>query len=200
MYTKLKESYKKAFGTINNIKKIIIFVALLYLIFFIGSLFYFDYAYKNDTENRGIVKSFEEDYGELPVASSTKFFGIFMEIFLWNSFSMLIIILIGPLFGILPVLIIISASIYHGFAMIFTSQNSGIIIHLLYKYGHGFLEIPAFILSVSLSIVTFFSFFKSNSKMKKIMEVYKQSILVYLFVILPLLLIASLIEAFILSY
>jgi uncharacterized membrane protein SpoIIM required for sporulation len=89
--------------------------------------------------------------------------------------------------------------IYHAFAMIFTAQNQNLLLHILYRYPHGVLEIPAFILSFSMYIMIFITFLKSGGKMKYVIESYRNFLIVYLLIILPLFLIAAFIESLILS-
>lgn len=103
-------------------------------------------------------------------------------------------LIFGILFGILPLILIL----FNGYVLGFVANKtvaiagSGVLIRLL---PHGIFEIPAIILSFGLGLrLGMFIFKKSGQRKKEFMYSFGNSMKTFLYVIIPLLIIAALIE------
>lgn len=119
-------------------------------------------------------------------------FGTILKIFLNNSFVSLLSIISGVILGIFPVLILISNSYMIGFVSEMAIKEAGFFI--LWKLiPHGIFEIPAILISTGLGIKLGFSIFDKRP-LKKFEENLLQSLKTFILIIIPLLIVASIIE------
>lgn len=129
------------------------------------------------------------------LADKTKdmgFFELFAFIFQNNITTAFLGIIFGLFFGIFPLL----ASFFNGYVLGFVAEKatntSGFQV-LLKLLPHGVFEIPALIISLGLGLKLGLFIFVNNKK-KQIVYDLKESLRVFVYVILPLLLIAAVIE------
>jgi stage II sporulation protein M len=99
-------------------------------------------------------------------------------------------IFLGVLFGIFPVLSAIMNGYLLGFVSMMSVGNSGF-LSLFNLLPHGIFELPAIFISLGLGLRLGYSFFKEK---KKIKENLVNSFRIFLLIILPLLIIAGIIE------
>jgi len=121
------------------------------------------------------------------------FFQLFIFIFQNNLLTAFVGLLFGIFLGLFPLLL----SFMNGYVLGFVSrkvveaEGYGILWRLI---PHGIFELPALIISLGLGLRLGMSIFNKNPK-KKFLYNLENSLRVFLFVILPLLLIAALVEA-----
>ncbi len=171
--------------------------------FFTGALFF--YLYPNTAEK--YLQELVDTFSPLLTSLSPIQMGIFL--FINNSLKVLIFILLGVL--TLPTLFFLSINgfvlgyvsffiyIFFGFNNLFTTL-----------FYHGIFEISALIIGSAAGIrigAYFFHKFKKNRGRKSIRSlvvaeksIFKEALRIYLYLILPLLFIAAIIETYIIFY
>ena len=187
----IKKYYKNSWKIIKENRKIILIMASIYVLFFIiGTIYSLNHSsYSFSSED---AKNAYEEYFITTTFKQT-FLGNFQYIFFHNVVANLYGIMTGIVFAIIPVGVIISMGVSN--SMVIISSEYGFWRTLFSFVPHSIFEIPAIILSSSLGVMIFFSIFKSKDKKKDITQAYKNALLVFLLIILPLLLIAGIIEA-----
>jgi len=113
----------------------------------------------------------------------------FFVIFLNNSFTCFIDILSGPLAGIVP---LFSAFVNGGLVGWFVQQEGGIVLVAIIP--HGIFEIPAFLISAAIGLRLGREVFRSRGE-RDLGGEMKMGLWVFLTLILPLLVIAAIIES-----
>jgi len=174
--------------TIIDLKRYLIITICLFVIGL--SIGFWDLLGLNTVVSEVISALFQQFEGSVGVA-------LFFKIFFQNSRATLIIILSGIVLSIFPVCAILFNGIVIGcllssieiFSVITKSQA------VLYMIPHGIFEIPAVILAISLGIKFGLWPYKKN-KLSYIKTSFIRSLKCYILVILPLLLIAGMIETF----
>ncbi len=120
------------------------------------------------------------------------FFQLFIFIFQNNLTTAFIGMLLGLVFGILPLILAVFNGYVIGFVTkIVVSETS--FFSVLRLLPHGIFELPALILSLGLGL-KLATFFMSEDKKKQFKYDLENSLRVFLLAILPLLLIAAVIE------
>ncbi len=113
-------------------------------------------------------------------------------IFLNNAQVALLSILLGILFGIFPLATAITNGYLLGFVARETASLKG--ISILWKLlPHGIFELPAIMLSIGIGMKIGTDIFKDNAKQKLGNDI-KEGLRFFVFVIIPLLLVAGIIE------
>jgi stage II sporulation protein M len=174
--------------TIIDLKRYLIITICLFVIGL--SIGFWDLLGINTVVSEVISTLFQQFEGSVGVA-------LFFKIFFQNSRATLIIILSGIVLSIFPVFAILFNGIVIGcllsnieiFSVITKSQA------VLYMIPHGMFEIPAVILAISLGIKFGLWPYKKN-KLSYMKTSFIRSLQCYILVILPLLLIAGMIETF----
>jgi stage II sporulation protein M len=122
-------------------------------------------------------------------------------IFLNNALKTLVGIILGVLFGIIPVVFLVANGIALGVVFLLSAQSRGALLSLLSIVPHGLLELPAVFLGTSIGLMI------GSHAVKQLFgrvettlggELYR-GLRFFCTVILPLLLIAALVEAFLTS-
>ncbi len=117
----------------------------------------------------------------------------FFVIFLNNSLTCFLDILLGPFAGIFP---IFSAFVNGGIIGWF-AQRQGLYI-LIAIIPHGIFEIPAFLLSTAIGLKLGRELFRHSNERHLLLEL-KRGLRVYFILILPLLLAAAIIESLLIT-
>jgi stage II sporulation protein M len=122
-----------------------------------------------------------------------------IAIFLNNSVKTLIALLLGILFGVVPTVFLLANGVALGVALSLSIQSRGIWHSLLSLLPHGIIELPAVFLGMSIGLllgVHAFKRLRGRSETPVSTEVYL-GVRYFFAVILPLLLLAALVEAFV---
>ncbi len=114
---------------------------------------------------------------------------------LFNNFkSSFLGMILGTFFGVFP----IWASLSNGYVLGFVASNvvaeegASILFRLV---PHGIFELPAIFISLGMGIKLGSCFFKKQKRYERFKENLKKSIKVFLLVVLPLLIVAAIIES-----
>lgn len=171
------------------------FKALLLLFIIAGTLgFITAQQFPMQTE-----QAVEQTMEELSFIKDLGLFDLFLLISSNNVIKAFFMMLLGILWGIIPVLFILLNGYAIGMIVSITLAESGIATILLGTLPHGVLEIPAVVLAASYGVWLGERFVKKLRKETALNIHVKKSIGVFLKIILPLLVIAAFIETFITS-
>jgi class 3 adenylate cyclase/uncharacterized membrane protein SpoIIM required for sporulation len=194
----LKENYIKLFNYIRSNKKIIYLCSVIFAVSFITGIiepnFFIDYQKK-------II-------AELMALSGERFFGFTASIISANIQASILGILFGAILVPTVALLIVNGYIF-GAVTSRALTEVGLEKVLLSILPHSIFEIPAAILSYTLGMaigITAFRYLRDSKKgeRKKVIGViarnYKKAVLAFLLVILPLLLVAGIIEGALFTY
>ncbi|MFA6022935.1 MAG: stage II sporulation protein M [Candidatus Pacearchaeota archaeon] len=179
-----RKNYSKSWKFLKSLKYFI----LLVIILFIGALIV-GFLYQPDYIVDLVKKMVEE------LVENTKGFGFFDM--LWFIFSnncsvAFISIISGCFFGLFPLLTALSNGYVLGFISEKSIGASGILV--LWKlFPHGIFELPAVIIAIALG-VKFGTFAFSKTPALTFKNYFRESIRIFIFVIVPLLVIAAIIE------
>jgi len=126
------------------------------------------------------------------------FFEMFAFIF-ENNFSIAFVsIILGIAFGIFPIFSIILNGYVIGYISNFAVREGGYVA-LLSLFPHGIFEIPAIIISFGLGLKLGMFVFAKNKK-KQFSYDLLNSLRVLVFIVLPLLIIAAIVEALLITF
>ena len=187
----LKKEYKKSWDYIKESKKFIyaiiwVFVAFALIGFFVPfpepiveKIFEFIRNILEQTQGMGL--------GEL-----TSF------IFLNNLKSSFFGLVFGLVLGIYPVLVAVVNGLLIGFVASISVAEEGISV-LWRLLPHGIFELPAVFISLGLGL-KFGTFIFQKNKSESFKKYFLNSLRVFLFVVLPLLIVAAIIESVLIFY
>lgn len=177
-YKSIYENFKLALKDIRKIKNYLIFSIIIFSLFLIIGILYPNF--------------FKEQIIKLINSLIKKTEGMnFIELFIFiagnniqvSFFSMIL----GIFFGILPILTLIVNGYVLGFIINKSITSEGIFI-IWRLFPHGIFEIPAILISISLGI-------KLGINLKDFKKNLKSSLRIFVFIIIPLLIIAGIIES-----
>jgi stage II sporulation protein M len=100
--------------------------------------------------------------------------------------------LLGVVFGIFPLAVAVVNGYLLGFISYYSATQGGLLI-LLRILPHGIFELPAFFLSVGIGLKIGLEVLKKDAK-QRLKRNFKEGFRFFIFVILPMLLIAGIIE------
>ncbi len=142
-----------------------------------------------------ILEEIKKELGPLGDATS---FELFLIIFEQNVFALLLSITLGIFLGIIPCFSVFTNGLILGiiaFEMLSEYSREILLVGIL---PHGIIEIPVLIISSAIGIrigkTVLWKIFKRRGSVKK---EFKQALKFFFYVLLPLLFLAALIEAFI---
>ena len=182
--TFFKKHYSLSWQFIKECKSHILFVLILFLFAFLIALYY------QPPEVVELMKQFIEDL--LQKTEGLNAWQMILFIFNNNLRSSFIVMVAGIFFGIFPVF----TALANGYVLGFVAEKSvaveGLDV-LLRLFPHGIFELPAIILALALG-VRLGTFWFAEEKKKEFIRRLENSLRVFIFIILPLLVIAAIIE------
>ncbi|HIH13635.1 MAG TPA: stage II sporulation protein M [Candidatus Nanoarchaeia archaeon] len=181
----LRESYKESFDYIRYSRKFIYSIIIIFLFF---SLIGFFVPIPPALEAR-ILEFIEELLRKTEGLSQLE---LIKFIFFNNLQSSFVGMLFGIILGIFPVLSTLANGYLLGFVAEKTVKEGGILI-LWRILPHGIFELPALFISLGLGLKLGTFIFKKN-KLKTLGVYLLKSIKVFFFIVIPLLIIAAIIE------
>jgi stage II sporulation protein M len=123
---------------------------------------------------------------------------IMFGIFLNNAFVSLLFLVLGLLFGILPVLFIAFNGYVVGVVAYITAQEKGLLFIFLALLPHGIIELPMVFLSAAIGLRLGHQVFAALiGRPTEIKKEFKEGLSFYFRWILPLLFLAAIVETFI---
>ena len=173
-----------------SIRFYILFVSVL----FIGSIVlgYVGFMSETFSEPLEAIQQLSEDIKDFTqlYPSWIIFLVFFAVLFLNNSFTCFLNIILGPLIGIFPMF----SAFINGGLLGWFAQEEGLIIFLAIV-PHGIFELPAFLLSTAIGLRLGREVLKRKGE-RHLKKELMNGLRMYLILILPLLFIAALIESF----
>jgi stage II sporulation protein M len=190
----LREQYQKTFSFIKESKNFIYSAILFFLIFTAIGFFFRDFI---DLVVKGLfnidLTQNIIDYIQqlLKQTEGLSYLELMKFIFLNNLQSSFFGMIFGIVFGIFPFIALVSNGYILGFVSYFSVKSEGALV--LWKlFPHGIFELPAIFISLGIGLkLGSFVFTKDRSFKAYVLE----SLRVFLLVILPLLIIAAIIES-----
>jgi len=185
---KIQNYSKQCWKFIKESRNYIYFISILFLISatlgFSYPIFFTD-----------IIKNLIEEIAGK--TSGLGFFNLFLFI-LWNNASTAFTgVILGVLLGIVPLLFCFFNGYVLGFVMNKSSEVGffGVLARIL---PHGVFELPALAISLAIGLRLGLFYFEKRKKKEKLGDkmvyIFKNSLMVFLLVVIPLLLIAAFIE------
>ncbi len=179
----MKKNFHALVGFLREATKYIYFAIAT---FSVGILI----GYINPEVFTGLLHSFGEMAKEMLHQNP---YGLIFSIFIKNSFAALLSILLGTAFGIVPFVAAIANGILVGATISLVAKTNGATV-LLNLLPHGIFELPAIFISWGLGIWNGAWLFQKGPGKYSLKELRNMSLRVYLNILLPLLLIAAIIE------
>jgi stage II sporulation protein M len=191
----LKKEYKKCYEYIKDSRKFIYAVMIIFLIlaligfFFQDAINLFFKDFLGINLNQNILDYLHTIVLQIQGMSQLRLISF---IFFNNLKSTFFSILLGIIFGIVPIVSTISNGYLLGFASSLSVSGEGI-FSLWRLLPHGIFELPAVFISLGLGLRLGMSVFRKN-KLKNLKNYLINSFKVFLLVVIPLLIIAGIIE------
>jgi len=170
---------------------------ILFVLFFLTLTVFYGYLIAQQFPERAVMmlERFEEVFGPLLEAHPLT---QFILVFLNNSFSLILTILLGVIFGIFPLIVLFSNGTLLGAFIFLWQQQLPLASFLLVTLPHGIIEIPVLIIGAAIGLkmghLTFKKVFKKEGQIKPELFI---ALKFFLKVLLPLLALAAFIEIFI---
>lgn len=181
----LKENYSKSWNYLKESKN---FIYIIIAIFFVFALVGFFVPVPDSIAEQilNFIKELIERTQGMSQLELIKF------IFFNNLQSSFFGMIFGVLLGIFPVIAIIINGYLLGFVALISVESGGFLV--LWKLlPHGVFELPAIFVSLGLGL-KFGTFIFQEDKIESFKEYFWNSLRVFLFIIIPLLIIAGIIE------
>ncbi|AKB83381.1 Integral membrane protein [Methanosarcina barkeri 3] len=123
---------------------------------------------------------------------------IMLTIFLNNAFLSLLFLVLGLALGILPILFVAFNGYVVGVIVYLVAQERGLLFILFGLLPHGILELPMVFLAAGIGLRLGYQVFSALiGRPTHIKREFKEGLMFYFYWILPLLLVAAIIETFI---
>ncbi len=181
--------YKKY---LRSLKPFIIFAFSFFIISVLEGYFF---AKNYPEKAREIISRFSEMFSPVFDVSS---FSLAVIIFVNNSFSLLLSIILGFFFGLVPLLSLFSNGMLLGVFAVIWQERLSLDSFFVGVLPHGLIEIPVLVIGAAIGLKIGFIFL--SRLIKKEGEVKKEILSGFIFFgkfLIPLLLLAAFIEAFI---
>ena len=176
----------------DSIKKEIIIITFLFL-----SSLYFGYYVASLYPTLAYI-AFDEISSQFRFVKVLPSYLLFFFIFINNSIKILLAMLLGVMFGLIPLLFILVNAFIIGIVLYVSSMKIGMLASIMLILPHGIIEIPALILGCSYGLwLGKMLILKIIGKDVSMIDCIKYTITQYGKVIMPMLMIAALIETYI---
>jgi len=181
----LKEEYKNSWNYLKESKNFIYIIVAIFFVFVLIGFF----IPAPDFLTEQILKFIEELIGKTQGMSQ---WDLIKFIFLNNLQSSFYGVVFGVLLGIFPIVAAIANGYLLGFVSSITVENSGFLV-LWRLLPHGIFELPAVFISLGLGL-KFGTFVFQEKKLDSFKEYFLNSLKVFFLIVIPLLIIAGIIE------
>jgi len=178
------EQYKKSWETLGASKNYILFTLVVFVLFsligFIFPIFFVD-------EIMALLEKLALEFEGLGV------FETILKIFLNNLQASFLSVMLGIILGLFP----LGAAIVNGYVLGFVGRHAvgvGGVFILWRLLPHGIFELPAVLISMGLGLWIGVSILKRGASWSGFKKNFIDAMRVFIFVVLPLLIIAGIIE------
>lgn len=181
----------------DNGKSIKLYALMLSVLFMLSCMMGFFVA----KENKELAeKTIEQLFSQFRFIKNLNPISIFFIIFLNNSAKALMAMLAGFLFGIFPTFFVVLNGYLIGLVIYVKGTEMGFKAIVLALVPHGILEIPAIIIACSYGVWLGRRFWNAINGREKFRNAVILALNRYLRIVLPILLVAALIETFVTPY
>lgn len=187
----LRREYR---GSWDYIKESRNFIYATIAVFFVFSLIGF-FVPAPDSIKDSIIKLLEEILGKTQGMSQIE---LIKFIFINNAQSSFFGIILGVFLGIFPLIGAIGNGYILGVVSLMASEEGGFSV-LLRLLPHGIFELPAVFISLGLGL-KFGTFIFQKNKGESFKKYFWNSLRVFILIVIPLLIIAAIIEGILVSY
>jgi stage II sporulation protein M len=186
----LIENYKKCWDYLKVSRNFIYAIGIVFLIFVLVGFFI---PASDQTEK--LILEFVKDLIEKTQNMSQRELSIF--IFLNNLQSSFFGMVFGIIFGIFSLFMILVNGYLLGFIALMSVRSQGV-LSLWRIFPHGIFELPAVFISLGLGL-KLGTFIFQKKKLRSLRLYFYNSLRVFLFIVLPLLVVAAIIEGALIS-
>jgi len=173
------------------------FILVAFLVFVFAVLNGYFAAQRSPSEMKVVLEQLQEMFEPIVEMSA---FSQFLVVFLNNSFTAFLAIVLGIIFGIFPFLVLFSNGLALGLVVYFAQSAADWPTIFALTFPHGIIEIPVIILACAMGFklgkVSFGRIFKKEGSIKVELNI---ALAFFLKFLLPLLAIAAAIEIFLTS-
>lgn len=142
-----------------------------------------------------VISSFKEEVSPLKELSPI---GLMLGIFVNNAVKCLLVIVLGPLLGLVPIFFMLANGIILGIVIGVTMKTSGPLYVVAGMAPHGVIELPMVFLSAAMGLNLGVAALKALlGKKERLADKLIESLLIYFTWIFPLLFLAAFIETFV---
>jgi len=178
---------KEFFESLKYIRDSKIYIYSIIIVFVLFALIAFCFPIPAEIQSQ-IMTMIQELLKE---TEGLNFWQMFSFIFLNNLKSSFFGMISGMAFGIFSVIITIVNGYFLGFVSMVSVNSEGFFV--LWKlFPHGIFELPALFISLGIGLRLGVSLFKKD---ENLIELFKKSMKVFFIIVVPLLIIAGLIES-----
>ena len=181
----LEKEYEESFGYLKESKHYIYAIILIFFVFCLIGFF----VQLNPLVSERLIVYFQELVEKTQGYNGFEMFGF---IFSNNVGATFLSMILGSLFGIFSIFNAILNGFVLGFAAKLSVLENGA-ISLFRLFPHGIFELPAVFISLGMGL-KLGTFILEKNKWKSFVEFLWKTVRVYIFIVLPLLLIAAIIE------
>jgi len=187
----LSKEYKEAFSFIKESKK---YIWIMFFIFIFS--FFMGFFIKLPSEINSKLLGYLKDL--LLQAKGLSPVEMIWFLFSNNVITNLFIFALGIFFGIFPLLNVLVNGFVLGFVSKISVLQNGF-LSLWKIFPHGIFEIPALIISLGIGLNLGICFFRTKDK-EEFKKILTNSFKVFILIIVPLLIIAAIIEGLLISF
>lgn len=170
------------------------YIFVIYVIFFLSLANGYLMAIQNTEEARRII---DQLFSGFDFAKSYTGFQLFLFIFFNNSVKALFVVLTGFFFGIAPIFFVFTNANLIGVVLAVFGTREGFARVALSLLPHGIFEIPAVLFASGYGLWLGVRFYRKLRYGEPFKEAFMFSMRKYCTVVLPLLLLAAFIEAYV---
>jgi len=173
------------------------YIFIIYVIFFLSLANGYLMAIQDQAASRQMVEHLFSGFG---FAKNLTTFQLFLFILANNSAKAFLVILFGFLFGIVPIFFVFTNAELIGVVIAVFGAREGFLKVVLSLLPHGIFEIPAVLIASGYGLWLGVRFYRRLRYKEPFMEAFWFSMRKYFTVVLPLLLLAAFIEAYITTF
>lgn len=150
--------------------------------------------------NEGEIETIRNSFSAFNLLEGLPPFALFILILLNNAVKTFFVVVLGFLFGIAPIYFLYINGIVIGIVISYLQQKVGLAPVVVGLLPHGIFEVPALLLASAIGLWLGWNFILRIIHKEPFWPKYKAGLLLYAQFVLPLLLIAAFIEAYITPY
>ncbi|MFA5871506.1 MAG: stage II sporulation protein M [Parcubacteria group bacterium] len=173
------------------------YIFIIWVIFILSAVSGYLMAMQDPVASRDSVNQL---FSSFSFAKNLNTFQLFAFIFLNNSLKALFVLLTGFFFGIIPIFFVFTNANLIGLVLAVFGPREGFLRVVLSLLPHGIFEIPAVLMASGYGLWLGVKFYRKIRYGEPFKEAFRYSVKKYFKIILPLLLLAAFIEAYVTAY